>query len=172
MVNDRREGKSPVLIVTDVTYEFQQKLGTILGETGVFILSSQGAAITQPYGCLIRNIILAIYQQGVEHIYLIAPKDQITVDIDETTLLHRFKKDGIDPSLIDTLDYVRVTNKGVMSWLGEGKGGVEHTLLESKELLEKHPLIPERVQISAYTLNTTNSTLSPVSRLDLKEDIG
>ncbi len=40
----------------------------------LIIASSFGTMITQPYGCTIRNIVLAIYAENVDEIYIIREK--------------------------------------------------------------------------------------------------
>jgi carbonic anhydrase len=37
----------------------------------LLVLHSFGKVISQPYGCLIRDIILAVYSENVEEIYII-----------------------------------------------------------------------------------------------------
>jgi carbonic anhydrase len=171
-MNETRQ-MNKVLVVTDINHEFQQCLPELLNleASKLLVLSSVGAAITQPYGCLVRNIILEIYQQNVEQIYIIAPKEQTSPKFNQSILLDKFEKDGIDQGLVQALDYSRVVNEDILSWLQGKETDVEITLKQSLDLLQKHPLIPPRVKVVAYTANSETDCLTEVELESTEKDI-
>ncbi|MDT8859831.1 hypothetical protein N0O92_06260 [Alkalihalobacillus sp. MEB130] len=166
--------KRNTLIITDINHEFQQLLSTFLqvDESNLLVLTSESAAITQPYGCLVRNIILAIYQHNVEHICLIAPKNHNRVKFNQSIMMRELEEDGISQQLLNTLDYSRIVNKDVLSWLKGIDGEVEETLRSSLHLLQNHPLIPNRIVIEAYTMNIETGHFNCISQHNQEEEIG
>ncbi|KHF41739.1 hypothetical protein [Halalkalibacter okhensis] len=164
---------SKILVIADCEHEFTQRLPQWLNiETSqLLVLSSAGAAVTQPYGCMVRNIILAIYQQGINQIYLIAPEKQGTPKFNQQILLNQLKHDGIDQDLLETIEYSRIVKKDVLSWLKGPTENVDDVLKASLSLLEKHPLIPERIRIEAFTVNTRTGSLTSIASKETEEDI-
>ncbi|MCL7748203.1 hypothetical protein [Halalkalibacter alkaliphilus] len=162
---NRQVTSNKVLVIAHCEHEFTQRLPQWLNieSSQLLVLSSEGAAVTQPYGCLIRNIILAIYEQGVDDIYLIAPEAQTRPNFNQKILLDKFKNDEIDQDLLDTIEYSRILNEDILSWLKGPKECVEETLKASVTLLKKHPLIPKRVKIEAFTVNTNTGHFTSIS---------
>ncbi|WP_332691324.1 hypothetical protein [Halalkalibacter lacteus] len=162
-----------ILVITDIKHEFQQQLPKLLNmeASRLLVLSSVGASITQPYGCLVRNILLEIYQQNIEQIYLIVPKEHTSPKFNQTILLDKFEKDGIDQGLLHALNYSRIVKEDILSWLKGNEVDGEATLKQSLNLLKKHPLIPKRVSISAYTMNVETGNLIEIELEDTEKDI-
>ncbi|WP_332629390.1 hypothetical protein [Halalkalibacter flavus] len=162
-----------VLVIADCEHDFTQRLPQWLNieSNQLLVLSSTNASVTQPYGCLVRNIILAIYEKGIDQIYLIAPEEQASPTFNQQILLNKFENDGIDQELIDTLEYSRIINKDVLTWLKGPDGDVDDVLKSSVTLLENHPLIPKRVIIEAFTVNTITGHFTSISSKKTEEDI-
>ncbi|MFC0473367.1 hypothetical protein ACFFHM_23390 [Halalkalibacter kiskunsagensis] len=171
-INETNSTKK-VLVITDIKHEFQQHLPELLKleASKLLVLSSIDAAITQPYGCLVRNIILEIYQENVEQIYLIASKEHTSPKFNKTIMLDKFEKDGIDLRLIQAIDYSRIVGEDVLSWLNGSENDIEQTLMQSLDILIKHPLVPKRVSISAYTVNMESGYLNEVEVKNPEKDI-
>ena len=78
------EGKK-VLFVVGMEYQFDHltKLVPNINPENINILESCRPFMLQPFGDLMRDIILAVYQENVEEIFMVATKDdeQNTEDV-------------------------------------------------------------------------------------------
>jgi carbonic anhydrase len=106
----------------------------------LLVISSTDGVISQPYGCLIRSIILTIYQENIDAIYIIVDVDSKTVNREELKL--RIIEAGISENTISTLDYISVVKGDLMSWLS-GPPDARTMVQKNIELIKAHPLIPK-----------------------------
>ncbi|MBS8266279.1 hypothetical protein DYI25_17800 [Mesobacillus boroniphilus] len=119
----------------------------------MMILNSFGAVITQPYGCLIRNIILALYNENVEEIYIVGEMESKEIILNKEEILSKIKENGASEEIIKTINYIDVVERDVISWLA-GPQNIEDVLKKNKELIKGHPLIPKSMPVHAYIANS------------------
>lgn len=122
-------------LYTDITKKSADEL---------LVISSAGGVISQPYGCLIRNIILAVYHENVEAIYIILDEDSKAVDREELKL--KILDAGITQQTISTLDYISVAKEELFDWLA-GPPDARSTIRKNMELLKGHPLIAKSLPV-------------------------
>ena len=115
----------------------------------MIILNSFGAVITQPYGCLIRNIILAIYNEMVEEIFIIGEMESKEVKLN---MSDKIKEHGVSKDILKTINYIDVVDHDVINWL-TGPQNIEDVIKKNKDLIKGHPLIPKSIPVHAYIAN-------------------
>ncbi|NMH73621.1 hypothetical protein HF078_11080 [Bacillus sp. RO2] len=139
------------IVISSINQDMQPLLPIITNrqEKDLLVLNSFGAVISQPYGCLIRNVILALYSENVDEIYLIGEQDRKVGSLDKEELLSKMKQAGVSQGTINTLNYIDVVNHDVLDWL-VGPSKVQDVMEKNKKFLKGHPFIPNDIPIHAY----------------------
>ncbi|WP_099467962.1 beta-class carbonic anhydrase [Konateibacter massiliensis] len=122
------------------------------------IIKNAGGVISHPYGSVVRSLLIAIFELGVEEIMIIGHTDCGVGYIDVETLLGKMKARNISE---DSIDMIQFGGIDFNRWLG-GFECVEQSVKESKELLCKHPLIPKDVAIRGFVMDVETGKLTEV----------
>lgn len=151
--------KKKVLFIVGMNLELEgfMKHATTINPNSL-IIQTYGPVISQPYGDLMRDILLAVYQEKVEEIVVVSFNDKQTNSLD--TLLeiyqsNKFKKE------IQKLDYLfenckpEFRDKNVLEWL-EGGQSTNEAVHNSVNLIREHPLLPAHVKVREMYLEKTN----------------
>lgn len=123
----------------------------------VKMIKNAGGMITNPFGSVVRSLLVAIIELGVEEIMIIGHTDCGMAGMDADEMIEYLKKRGISQDHIDMMDYCGIDFK---SWLS-GFDCVEQSVADVVELLRNHPLMPKDVSISGYVMNTETGELIP-----------
>ncbi|ESU31752.1 hypothetical protein G3A_14950 [Bacillus sp. 17376] len=148
------------MIITGVNQEIYPLFEVITNKKNkdMMILNSFGAVITQPYGCLIRNIILAVYNEMVDEIYIIGEMESKEVKLN---MSDKIKEHGVSGEILKTINYIDVVERDVISWL-TGPQSIEDVIKKNKDLIKGHPLIPKTIPVHAYIANPKTGEYYPV----------
>jgi carbonic anhydrase len=128
-------------------------------------IQSYGPVISHPYGDVMRSIIIAVYQENVEEIYVVGTKDKGTVSVDIQSLLYSDSKEMKDK--IQTLDYLfqncmpEFSGGKVKEWL-EGKKNITESIEKSVDTIRNHPLVPSHVKVRGLIVNNKDGKFSNV----------
>ncbi|WP_404407882.1 hypothetical protein [Jeotgalibacillus malaysiensis] len=149
-----------VLVITDSNMGVESSLTGITQreQEELLVFNSYGALISQPYGCLMRNVILAIYQEEIHDIYIVAEKAQ---QYDRDHLLEKMKEAGVTDHILKTLNYLDAVQYDVVNWLA-GPSDVYEAMRKNKELIMKHPLIPGTVNVRAFLVDRDSEGIEEV----------
>ncbi|MGL5917170.1 MAG: carbonic anhydrase, partial [Culicoidibacterales bacterium] len=71
----------------------------------VHVIKSAGAIITDPYGSLMRSILVSIYEFEVEHIFVIGHDDCGMAHLDGTKMVEKMRERGIKSEVIDAVHH-------------------------------------------------------------------
>ena len=104
------------------------------------IIKNAGAVISHPFGSVIRSLLVAIYELGVEEI------------------LERMKARGIREDLIDMIHFCGVD---FHSWLG-GFDDTEKSVCETVDSIIRHPLIPSDVRVHGFIIDSLTGKLTQI----------
>ncbi|OES45783.1 hypothetical protein [Domibacillus iocasae] len=128
----------------------------------LIITTSFGTIISQPYGCTIRNIILAVYSEDIEEIYIIGEKDSKEHAVNGDEILFKFRKAGISKEMIETLEYINAAGSSLSRWLS-GKEDVNKIIAENIDLIKSHPLIPKTLSVYGFIANAETGEFETVA---------
>lgn len=147
----KRSATKKTMIITGVNEAIYPLFSEITYKKNkdMMILNSFGAVITQPYGCLIRNIILAIYNEMVEEIFIIGEMESKEVNLN---ISDKIKEHGVSKEILKTINYIDVVEHDVINWL-TGPQNIEDVIKKNKDLIKGHPLIPKSIPVHAYIAN-------------------
>ena len=71
----------------------------------VKIIKNAGGVVTSPFGSVIRSLLVAIIELGVEEIMVIGHTDCGVQHIDSDMMIHHMKERGISQESIDLMKY-------------------------------------------------------------------
>lgn len=130
----------------------------------MMVIKTFGFAIFQPYGCMVRNILMAVYQQNVNEVFLIGDQSSKEASLDKSALLSRIREEGIEEDDVKTVNYLlqHVQGQNVHQWL-VGSGDVEEKIKKNVAILRDHPLLPKRVSVYGLMIDLHTGKLDLVS---------
>lgn len=123
------------------------------------IIKNAGGVITHPYGSVVRSLLVAILELGVEEIMVIGHTDCGVQGMDAEKMLDMLIRRGIPR---EHIDIVRRSGIDLNKWL-EGFSSVEQSVSETVSALKSHPLIPDSITIQGFIMDSVTGELSFVS---------
>lgn len=124
----------------------------------VKIIKNAGGVVTSPFGSVIRSLLVAIIELGVEEIMVIGHTDCGVQHIDSDMMIHHMKERGISQDSIDLMKYCGINFE---EWLA-GFDTVEQSVKDTVDTIRNHPLIPTDIRIGGYVINTVTGELTVV----------
>ena len=121
-------------------------------------LKNAGGIIADPFGSVMRSLLIAVHTLGVEYILVIGHTDCGVQGLDSQAVMQKMRDNGISEESIEMMKYCR---PDFDKWLC-GFHKVENSVENSVNLIRKHPLIPDKVQVSGYVIDATTGQLNPV----------
>ncbi|WP_134705047.1 hypothetical protein [Ammoniphilus sp. YIM 78166] len=143
------------IIILDMKPELEQELPQVTGfHMEEMIIMRSFGAIIQPFGCLLRNIIMSIYDHPITDIYLVGERHQKGQPlVNHESILDKMRRDGISEEAIRTIEYVPHTvGSDLLKWLS-GEGAVDLNISKGIKMIQNHPLIPRRIQVHGRTVD-------------------
>jgi carbonic anhydrase len=121
-------------------------------------LRNAGALITEPFGSIMRSILVAIYSLKAEEVMVIGHHDcgMSKLNIDEMSEL--MAKRGIPDS---TLQTINASGISLEKWL-TGFSSVEESVNSSVKTIKNHPLLPNNVPVHGLVIDPKTGKLDIV----------
>ncbi|MGL5295583.1 MAG: beta-class carbonic anhydrase [Culicoidibacterales bacterium] len=113
----------------------------------VHVIKSAGAIITDPYGSLMRSILVSIYEFEVEHIFVIGHDDCGMAHLDGWSMVDKMRSRGISDEIIDAVHH----HVDLENWL-QKIGHSDTSIKKTVQLIKKHPLLPTNVEVVGLCL--------------------
>ena len=113
------------------------------------IIKNAGGVITHPYGSVVRSLLVAIIELGVEEVMVIGHTDCGVQGMDGGKLL-------------EDIDIIRSSGINLEKWLG-GFDCVEQSVKDTILALQKHPLMPKDIMIRGFIMDSVTGELTKVS---------
>ena len=141
---------------TRLTELLPAALGIKNGDVKMII--NAGGGISHPFGSVIRSLLVAIFELGVEEIMVIAHSDCGACHMHSEEMLEKMKARGIPSEHIDMMRYCGIDFK---SWL-RGFDTLEGSVRETVAQVQKHPLIPKDITVRGFVIDSTTGELATV----------
>ncbi|MGL5257139.1 MAG: beta-class carbonic anhydrase [Proteocatella sp.] len=119
------------------------------------LIKNAGGSIAHPFGSVVRSLIIAIYNLGVEEIMVVGHTDCGVQHMECDELIEKMKENGVSE---DQLNLMKYSGVDFESWLG-GFDNVEESVFGSVNLIKKHPLIPKHISIRGFVMDSTTGAL-------------
>jgi carbonic anhydrase len=133
----------------------------------ILVLKSNGPVISEPFDCLMRSIIVAVYQEKVEEIFIIGSIDSDESIVDPSNLLAKMKQKGITSFNIQIEEYLfkhcfpGFRANDLSRWVERSKTVIDG-VKQSVDLIQRHPLIHSGVRVHGLLIDTVNNKITRV----------
>ena len=124
----------------------------------VKVIKNAGAIISHPFGSVVRSLLVAIYELGVEEVMIIGHTDCGAKHMNSTEMIEKMKARGIPQEHIDMMRYCGIDFE---SWL-HGFHTSEESVHETVDQIHKHPLIPKDIVVRGFVIDSVTGELTPV----------
>lgn len=125
------------------------------------VIKNAGGVITHPYGSVMRSLLVAIVELGVEEVMVIGHTDCGVQGMNGTELLEDLTKRGVKQ---EHIDIIRHSGVDLETWLG-GFESVEQPVEDTVYALQNHPLMPKDVTIRGFIMNSETGELKAVEEV-------
>jgi len=126
----------------------------------VQIVKVAGAVMRHPFGDVMRSLLVAVYELGVEDILVIGHHDCGVKGLESTKFLNKMKDRNIDTNKIDFIcNYCGIN---VYEWLN-GFDDVSGSVLETVNMIRQHPLIPADVRVHGFVIDPSTGKIDNVT---------
>ncbi len=157
--------KKKVLFVIGMDYKIEHVIKqTININPDNIMVLQRYEPIILPFGDLMRDIIIAVYQENVEEIFVVATKDNQTNTGDILNIIYKNKE---LQEKIQTLDYLFKTCKpefpegSITEWL-EGSNTSTDGMQNMVSVIRHHPLMPSHVRVKELFTSNENEKQSEI----------
>lgn len=156
-------GKYPdkkIAILTCMDTRLVELLPAALGlkNGDVKVIKNAGALITDSFGSVVRSLLIAIYELGVENIMVVGHTDCGVQHISSKVMTEHMLKRGIQP---ETIEQLKVGGINFDRWL-TGFDSVEQSVAETVDIIRSHPLVPADVSIGGYLMDSCTGELKTI----------
>ncbi len=119
------------------------------------IIKNAGACIIHPFGSVMRSILVAIYELGVEEVLVIGHHDCGMLGMESSKLIEKMYARGITK---DKFDMLHVCGIDINKWL-TGINSIEASISETVYLIKNHPLIPDDINVYGFIMDPETGKL-------------
>lgn len=124
----------------------------------VKIIKNAGGVISNPFGSVVRSLLIAIFELGVETVLVVGHTDCGVQHMDSQMMIGHMKARGVSQESLDMMNYCGIDFE---KWLS-GFDDVESSVRETVELLKNHPLIPDDIKIGGFVMDSVTGALTEV----------
>ncbi|OPA74712.1 carbonic anhydrase [Paenibacillus selenitireducens] len=122
------------------------------------IIKNAGAIITQPFGSVVRSILIGIYEFNADEVLIIGHSGCGMTQLNSDAIVEKIKARGISTTVLDTLE-----NSGIkMNRFLRGFNSVEEGVRNSVNVIRNHPLMPEGVHVHGLIIDSETGKLDMV----------
>ncbi|CAH1195166.1 hypothetical protein PAECIP111893_00628 [Paenibacillus plantiphilus] len=119
------------------------------------IIKNAGGIVTQPFGNIMRSILVAVYELGAEEVIVIGHHECGMTGLNPETMIQHMKERGITGDTIDTLLHSGINLK---RWL-TGFDSVQESVLNSVSIIRNHPLLPPGTAVHGLIIDPGTGNL-------------
>lgn len=120
------------------------------------IIKNAGGVITHPYGSVVRSLLVAILELGVEEVMVIGHTDCGVQGMEGEDMLDKLIERNISR---EHIEIIRHSGIRLEEWLGGFESG-EESVRNTVDSLKKHPLMPRDVEIRGFMMDSVTGKLT------------
>ncbi|SEO61255.1 carbonic anhydrase [Amphibacillus marinus] len=121
----------------------------------VKVLKTAGALIKNPYGSVMRSILVAVHALQADEVYVVGHHNCGMSNLDTDFLFERMKINGVSEADFESIEI------DVHEWF-RGFDQIEDSVKSSVELIESHPLLPDDVPVHGLVIDPATGKLDMV----------
>lgn len=124
----------------------------------VKMIKNAGGVVTNPFGSVIRSLLVSIIELGVNEIMVIGHTDCGVQHIDSKMMIQHMLNRGVPQESIDLMNYCGIDFE---KWLA-GFDDVETSVEETVNTIVHHPLMPKDIHVGGYVIDTQTGELTVI----------
>jgi len=121
----------------------------------VKILKTAGAIIKNPFGSIMRSILVAVHSLEANEVYIVGHHDCGMSNLDPNELIEEMKNNGIEEENFNQADV------NVKEWL-QGFDQIEDSVKSSVDLINNHPFLPNDLPVHGLVIDPKTGKLDLV----------
>lgn len=129
-----------------------------LSNGDVKLIKNAGGVISHPFGSVMRSLIVAIYELGVNEIMVITHEECGMQNLTSDNILEKIMNRGLSQ---ESLDIIKTCAIDIDKWI-HGFDSPDESAIESVKLIRNHPLIFDDVTIRGFVINPKTGLLKEV----------
>jgi carbonic anhydrase len=122
------------------------------------IIRNAGAIVTQPFGNIMRSIIVAIYELNAEEVMVVGHHDCGMTGLNAERIMDKMRARGIREDVLTTLKHSGIH---LSRWL-IGFDNVRESVENSVGIIRNHPLIPPEIPAHGLIIHPETGKLDVV----------
>ncbi|TLS49363.1 carbonic anhydrase [Paenibacillus antri] len=119
------------------------------------IIRNAGAIVTQPFGNIMRSILVALYELNSSEVFVVGHHECGMTGLNAGNIIEKAKASGVSENTIQTL-----RNGGIdlERWL-TGFDNVTQGVMKSVQIIKNHPLLPAGVPVHGLLIHPETGKL-------------
>jgi carbonic anhydrase len=119
------------------------------------IIKNAGAIITQPFGNIMRSVIVAIYELNAREVCVVGHHECGMTGLNSNRIVEKAKLWGISEDTLNTLDHSGIN---LHRWL-TGFDNVQEGVVNSVSIIRNHPLLPKGIPVHGLIIDPMSGKL-------------
>jgi carbonic anhydrase len=119
------------------------------------IIRNAGAIVTQPFGNIMRSIIVALYELNANEVFVVGHHECGMTGLNASRIIEKAAANGVSKQTIETL---RHSGIDLSRWL-TGFDNVTQGVMQSVEIIKNHPLLPANTPVHGLIIHPETGTL-------------
>ena len=123
------------------------------------IIKVAGAEVAHPFGSVMRSLLIAVCELGVEDIMVVAHTNCGAQHMSGAAMIDSMRRLGASD---ERIEFARHCGIDFDRWLA-GFGDTEESVRKSVDLILNHPVMPPHVRVAGFVMDSVTGELVPVA---------
>ena len=123
------------------------------------IIKVAGAEVAHPFGSVMRSLLIAVCELGVEDIMVVAHTNCGAQHMSGAAMIDSMRRLGVSEQRIE---FARHCGIDFDRWLA-GFGDTEESVRKSVDLIRNHPVMPPHVRVAGFVMDSVTGELVAVA---------
>lgn len=122
------------------------------------IIKNAGAIVTQPFGNIMRSVLVALYELQADEVFVIGHSNCGMTGLNPEVIIQHMEERGVSNETITTLKH---SGLNLMRWL-TGFDNVRDSVINSVSIIRNHPLLPANILVHGLIIDSETGELELV----------
>ncbi len=123
------------------------------------IIKVAGAEVAHPFGSVMRSLLIAVCELGVEDIMVVAHTNCGAQHMSGAAMIDSMRRLGVSD---ERIEFARHCGIDFDRWLA-GFGDTEESVRKSVDFILNHPVMPPHVRVAGFVMDSVTGELVPVA---------
>ncbi|HZG55278.1 carbonic anhydrase [Paenibacillus sp.] len=119
------------------------------------IIRNAGAIVTQPFGNIMRSILVALYELNAQEVFVVGHHECGMTGLNASKIIEKAKHQGVSDNTIETLMHAGID---LERWL-TGFDNVTQGVMKSVQIIRNHPLLPAGTPVHGLIIHPETGKL-------------